>query len=570
MGNTERSQQIRWDIQPSLGQDVIAHLLESRGITDRERFFSPDYERDSHDPMLLPDIALALARIQKAIQEKESICVYGDYDADGIPGTAILVKTLQVNGALVSSYIPDREREGYGLNESAVKLLHERQVRLIITVDLGITGKAEVAFAKTLGIDVIITDHHHVDPERVPTDAIAIVHPAMPSSTYPFSGLAGGGVSWKLSQAIGQVTGKPNAAQLKWWLELPAISTVCDMVPLTDENRMIVHYGLKVLMQTRNVGLRALYRAGGIASDEITERTIGYQIGPRINAPGRIESASLALELLLADKEQLAQEYAAKIETQNRERQEQLDAVMKHAFQLVEEQKQHEKSAIVLMQEGWPTGVVGLAASRLIERYHRPTILLASHGGVAKGSGRSIHGFNLLAGVAECQDILLTYGGHEKAAGLQLKTENFPQFQKRFVGYAKANLTEESLVPRKTADMLLDPATISEELVTDLLRFAPFGVGNPKPRFVIAPLTVSDCRPVGATKQHLKLRFTTGLDAIAFNCGSLASICAVGQQIGILASLEFNSWNGHQTVQALVDDIKPVRQLIKEGVLSSE
>ncbi|MEK7184296.1 MAG: single-stranded-DNA-specific exonuclease RecJ [Patescibacteria group bacterium] len=567
MGNAGQQGQVKWELRPRTNADVVTQLLENRGIVDREVFFNPDYERDSHDPMLLPNIQVALERIQRAIETKELVYVYGDYDADGIPGTAVLVKTLQANGANVRSYIPDREREGYGLNKIALAYLKEQGAQLVITVDLGITARDEVSLARGLGIDVIITDHHHVDPDRVPIDAIAVVHPGLPDSTYPFDGLAGGGVAWKVSQALANLTGKPNMAQLKWWLELPAICTVCDMMPLTGENRMIVHYGLKVLMQTRNIGLQAMYRAAGIAAEDVTERTIGYQIGPRINAPGRIDHASSALELLLTDDVQLAQELAAKTELQNQNRQEQLDTVVKEAIARVDAEQLADASAIVIAQEGWGGGVVGLAASRLVERYHRPVIVLTIKDGIAKGSGRSIDGFDLLAGIDSCQDILITYGGHVMAAGLQLKVEQLETFRDRFIAYAKQNLTPEQLVRRKTADLLIEPAQITDELVTTLLRFAPFGKGNAKPKFIVGPLTVADCRPVGAAKQHVKLRFTSGLEAIGFNCSHLVEHCPVGAVVGVFGTLEFNSWNGHQVVQLMMDDLKPVAELKQEGIL---
>ncbi len=567
MGNT-RTVSRRWVVTPRTQPDIVDQLLANRGIDDRAQFFAPDYDRHGHDPGLLPNMAAALDRIAQALTAKERICVFGDYDADGIPGTAVLVKTLKANGADVRSYIPDREQEGYGLNIAALDRLAAEGVTLVITIDLGITGRAEVAHARSLGIDVIVTDHHHVDPERVPVDAVAVVHPALPESRYPFKGLAGGGVSWKLCQALAARTGTPAAGQLKWWLELPAISTVCDMVPLVDENRMIVHYGLKVLMQTRNHGLRAMYRAGGIANDSITERTIGYHIGPRLNAPGRIDSAALALDLLLTEDEGAAQDIAAMAELKNRERQAQLDSVVKAAFARVEQEQLQAAPAIVLGGEGWPTGVIGLAASRVVERYHRPAIVLGIHDGIAKGSGRSIRGFNLLAGIDAHKALLLTHGGHEMAAGLQLKAADLPAFTDRFTNFARERLSEADLIPTKTADMVLEPAAATKELVAALMQFAPFGVGNPKPRFVIAPLAVAAARQVGAQKQHLKLQFEGGLEGIAFGSGERASDCGPGATVAVLGSLELNTWNGHDRVQVMIDDLKPIAQFQAEGVVS--
>lgn len=552
----------RWKIAERTEADLIDQLLRNRNIVDRDRFFSPDFERDSHDPFLMPNMQAAVQRIQQALDKKETIAVYGDYDADGIPGSALLIKTLRANGATVVPYVPDREKEGYGLNVPALEHLKGKGVTLVITVDLGITNKSQVTKAKELGLEVIVTDHHHVNLELLPTDAVALVHPAVPDSTYPFAGLAGGGVAWKLAQALARTTGKPSIAELKWWFELPAISTVCDIVPAGDENRMIVHYGLKVLEQTRNIGLRALYKAGGIANDRIDEWTIGFQIGPRLNAPGRIDHAALSLELLLTDDEVRATEIAAKIELQNRERQDQLEQIVTEACTMVEREGLQESPAIVLLGETWAMGLIGLAAARVVERYHRPTLLLGKHGdGVAKGSGRSIDHFNLLEGIDAQADILVAYGGHEKAAGLQVKIEDFPAFRDRFLQFAKERLTADQLVPTVKVDAVIEPASISEAFVTDLLRFRPFGPGNPRPKFVVTPLTIADIRTVGATGSHLKLRFAGtppagGLEAIGFRMGECARAYKTGDQVAALGSLEFNEWNGTQRIQLKLDDLK--------------
>lgn len=566
MGTTEHSR--LWRVKSRTEADPIQQLLKNREIVDTDRFFSPDYARDSHDPFLMPGMEIAISRLIKAKEAGETIVVYGDYDADGIPGTALLAKTFQANGITVETYIPDREKEGYGLNAAAIDSLKARGIKVIVTVDLGITASDEVAYAVEQGIDVIVTDHHEVDPERVPTKALAIVHPRVGDAPYPFGWLAGGGVAWKVAQALSIRTGKPTEQELKWWLELPAISTVCDIVPLIDENRMIVHYGLKVLMQTRNEGLKAMYRAGGIPHDALTERVIGYQIGPRLNAPGRVDHASLALELLLTDDPARATEIAAGVEIKNRERQDQLEAVVAEASAIIERENLTAKSAIVLAEPHWAPGVIGLAASRIVERYCRPTLLLGEVNGVLKGSGRTVDGFHLLDAILAHKDYLESYGGHEKAAGLALKPERFKEFQSVFIAYVEKHIEPESLIPSLSADFLLDPIDISDEFVTQVMRFAPFGAGNPKPRFVVGPLTVAAARQVGAEQQHLKVGFVErGLEGIAFRLGGRIAQCSVGNQLYVLGSLEFNEWNGTQKIQILVDDLKSVEETEKSGIL---
>lgn len=552
-----------WVVAERTETDLVDQLLLNRKITDREKFFSPDFERDSHDPLLLSNIQIALDRIQQAMDAGETICVYGDYDADGIPGTALLLKVLAANGVAAIPYIPDREEEGYGLNQKAIDYLKTQGVTLLITVDLGITNYEQTAYAASIGIEVIITDHHHVEVERLPTSAVAIVHPALPDSKYPFHGLAGGGVAWKLGQAIAAMTGKPETAQLKWWFELPAICTVCDVVPARDENRMIVHYGLKVLQQTRNTGLKALYKTGGIASDRIDEHTIGFQIGPRINAPGRVDHAAIALELLMTEDPVRAEELAAKIELQNRERQDLLEQIVTEASTMIDRDNLAVAPAIVLLGDTWAMGLIGLAASRIVERYHRPTLLLGKHkDGVAKGSGRSIETFNLLEGIHAQKDILTSYGGHEKAAGVQVPEARFSEFRERFIAYAADHLSAEELLLKLRADAEIKPVEITDELVTELLRFRPFGMGNPGPKFVVSPLTLVESRAVGASGDHLKVRFkegpSGGLEGIAFRQGDRAKEFKIGAQLSVLGSLEFNEWNGTQRIQIKVDDLKLV------------
>ncbi|MCA9388343.1 single-stranded-DNA-specific exonuclease RecJ [Candidatus Berkelbacteria bacterium] len=548
-----------WQIVPRTEADLINQLLKNRGITDRDCFFNPDYERDSHDPYLMPNMEQVVARILKSITDQEKIVVYGDYDADGIPGTALLVRVLRENGALVEAYIPDREKEGYGLNNLALDKLKENGVCLVITVDLGITNKDQASYAKKLGLDLVITDHHHVDLERLPTDALAIVHPALPDSDYPFKFLAGGGVAWKLAQAISQKTNKPSRAQLKWLLELPAISTVCDIVPLNDENRMMVYFGLKVLAQTRNPGLKSIYKTAGLTPELISEQTLGFQIGPRVNAPGRVDSANIALDLLVTDDEARAQQIAAQVELFNQERQDQLKQIVDEAMIQVRADNLFEAPAIVLRGEGWPGGLIGLAAARVMEKFHRPTILLGEGEGMLKGSGRSIDGFDLLAGIASLKNLLTTYGGHQKAAGLGLEIGNFEEFKNGFIDFAANCLTEEQLIPRIEIDAVIKSSQVTAQLIRDLEQMAPFGCGNPRPSLVVEELTIRAIKTVGADNTHLKVQFVEQeLDGIGFGIGYLAEQLKAGDPVKVLGCPEFNVWNGVERIQLKIDDIRLV------------
>ena len=547
-----------WIVNDRTENSLVDQLLKNRKIIDKERFLYPDYERDSHDPFLLPGMKVAIERIEKALKAQEHIVVFADYDADGIPGGALLVKLLSANGAVVSAYIPDREKEGYGLNNQAIDKLKKRGAGLIITVDLGITNRDQVNYARSIGIDTIVTDHHHIDDDRIPIDAVAVVHPALAGSKYPFAGLAGGGVAWKLSQALAATTGKPNLTQLKWWLELATISTVCDIVPLVDENRMIVHFGLKVLSKTKNPGLIALYQAGGIKPELISEYTVGFQIGPRINAPGRVDSATLAFDLLTETDSKLIEGLAQKIELQNVERRSSLERINLESVAQVDALGEHLPAAIVLVGKNWPPGLIGLAASRLIEKVHRPVILLGDDGsGTYKGSGRSIESFNLLEAITAQKELLGSYGGHEKAAGLQIKSENFPEFQRRFNEYAEQQLSAEDLAPTIHADAIISPDELTPDFVDELNRFAPFGNANPRPSFIVEPLVIADIRTLGANKDHLKLKFKgTQVTAIGFRFVDHVQRWKVGDTVSIFCQPGWNEWQGQRTIELSMKDIR--------------
>ncbi len=547
----------RWLIPDRTESTIVAQLLKNRGIVDRERFLSPQYDRDSHDPGLLLGMGAAVDRIVRAIDRRESICVYADYDADGIPGGALLMKTLRANGVTVSGYIPDRDREGYGLNDPAIDQLQHQDVSLVITVDLGVTNDQAVSHAAARGIDVIVTDHHTIDPARIPSAAVAVIHPGLPGSTYPFAGLAGGGVAWKLAQAISQRTGRPTLQELKWWIELPAISTVCDLVPLQDESRLIVYYGLQVLRKSRSIGLRALMRVSGTEPASLTERTIGFQLGPRLNAPGRIDHASPALELLLTDDAARANKLAGQLELQNRERQQLVERVIAEALNKISTFGKELPTVIILSDPDWPIGVLGLAASRLVERYHRPVILLnQTADGRAKGSARSIPGFNVIEALTAQRDLLQSFGGHTGAAGLTLDHAALADFSAALGEFAAARLTPELLQRTLRADAEIAPSELTDSLLQSLDAFAPFGVANPAPRFSVGPLSVRAVRRLGTDGQHLKVTFANRpWPALAWRASERSLVePKVGETLRILGRPEWNHWNGSRSIQLIVDD----------------
>ncbi len=562
-----KPRQAYWEVAKRVHDNLTDQLLLNRSISNPEKFFDTSYERDSHNPFLMPDMERSVDRILQAFEKNEKIAIFGDYDADGIPGTAVLYKVFQANNKKPIAYLPDREKEGYGLNNSAIEhLAKEDNVKLIITVDLGITGKKEVEYAKELGVDVIITDHHEPMEETYPDNAFAVVHPRAKNSKYPFGYLAGGGVAWKLAQAIALKTGKPNKSELKWLLELPAISTFCDVVPLQDENRMIAKFGLKVLSQTRNIGLRALYRAGGIDTNKIDEFTVGFQIGPRLNAPGRMDHASLAFNLLTTDSEEEAQSIAAKIEEQNFQRRSQAELIQKQAFDIINERELYNQNAMIVTGNDWQLGLVGLVAGRVAEKFHRPIFLLGKKikngEEFLQGSARSIDGFHLVDALESVSDLLEEFGGHEKAAGMTIKAKNFPEFEKRILDRANKILSSENLRKKIKVDAHISANDITKDLIAQIEKFAPFGEANPKPKFAVNDLTVQDVRVLGAEGKHLKIKFKNhNFEAIGFGMGGRASEIFAGSKVDILGSLELNIWTNRdgvtsETVQVLLNDFR--------------
>ncbi len=535
---------------------LLGRVLGNRGIADpavASRFLNPQ-ESELHDPYLLAGMATAVDRIRLAIARQEKIWVYGDYDVDGITSTAMLVSALAHLGAKVGYYIPNRQEEGYGLNPGAISEAHESGVQLIISVDCGIASVAEVSQAAVLGIDMIVTDHHEPFDQLPP--ALAVLNPKQSGCTYPGQELAGVGVAFKLVQAL--LAAEPEAARR--YLDLVALGTVADIVPLQGENRAIVRLGLGVLNQTENTGLAALLAQVGYDNRTVDADRIAYLIAPRINATGRVGDAKRSVELFLTDNPERAKELAAALESENRERQAIEADIVRQALELLPQQVDlAQEKVIVLAAPGWHTGVIGIVASRLTEQFTRPTVLISLGDGEGKGSARSIPGFNLFAALEECRDHLRRFGGHAQAAGLAIAEDAVAAFRRAINEVAERWLRAEDMLPAIDIDGEVSLADLTPELWEQLVRLQPYGAGNPSPTFLCRRLSIIEGRRVGARGEHMKLRVGQNslvFDVIGFGQGYLWDTIANRERVDLAFTLENNVWNGRESLQLVLKDIK--------------
>lgn len=600
---------------------VTLQLLWDKGITNQalvDEFFNPDYEEDMHDPFLMKGMSKAVKRIFRALERDEKILVYGDYDVDGVTASVIMISAFVELKSVVCQmekdeaekfvgvYIPDRELEGYGLNEKAIRKIREEGTDLIVTVDCGISNFSSVKLAQELGMDVIITDHHHV-LGKVP-EALAVINPKQESCLYPFKDLSGAGIAFKVVQALFRNlrSGKyknlrdKKAATVgfeKWFLDLAAVGTIADCVNLVGENRTLTKYGLLVLNKTRRIGLKKLIGRAGIAkrgSDSgagkqklIDAHAVGFMLAPRLNAAGRMDHANTSYKLLVAESEEEAEKLVLKLEGNNRSRQ-------KLTEQIIEEIKERMKKydslpkVVVEQGEGWKVGIVGLVAGKLVEEYSRPFLVLQKREKESIGSGRSIPEFNLIEAIEKCRDILLEFGGHSQAAGLRIKNENLEEFKKRINSIANEVLKDEYLVPSINIDCKVEPAQINWRLFDEIEKFHPFGQGNEKPIFLVENLEVYEVRTVGNGDSHLKLSLKTTsrsnlknvsgeerkakffrddvekhFSAIGFGLGELVKKMPGsdrglrwGDIVDVVFQLEVNEWNGNRELQMNVLDLK--------------
>lgn len=534
--------------------ELLARILINRNLKESEKikkFLYPKID-DLYDPFLISDMQIAVDRIIEAYEHKEKITIYGDYDVDGITSIAVLKKFLDELGANVGYYLPSRLEEGYGLNNEAIKKIKENGTNLLITVDCGISAHDEIEYVKSLGMEVIVTDHHEC-PEEMP-NTIAVIDPKRRDNTYPFNSLAGVGVTFKLIQAISLKLGLDRKKYLKY-LDIVCLGTVADIVPLVDENRVIVKYGLMLVKETRNIGLKALIKLAGY--EKIDSGLISFGLAPRMNACGRMGKADLALELLLTNDLNKAEEIAKELNEINRERQEVEKRIMNEAIKIIEEKKLYEDDVIVVGEEGWHHGVIGIVASKITEMYYKPSILVCLEGNEGKGSGRSIEGFDLHKALLVCGKDLLKFGGHEMAIGLTVKKENFEDFRRDINEYAATVIDKES-VPTIKIDSYIDSNSISMERLSELEILEPYGEANPLPTFVYKNIKVDGIRALSNNK-HLKLLLKDGsnvYDAIAFNMGDKQYSIKIGDKIDVLHYLDINRFNNIEKIQFNVKDIK--------------
>lgn len=520
--------------------ELLTKILVNRGITDDKEidtFLNPT-RNDFYDPYLMPDMDKAVERIIKAINNQEKVMIYGDYDVDGITSITVLKKFLEERGLKTGHYIPNRLEEGYGLNENAIRSIAEQKYTLMITVDCGISGIEEVELANQLGIETIITDHHE-QSESLP-NAYAIINAKRKDSQYPFRGLAGCGAVFKLIQAISLRLGLEEKEFLKY-LDIVCVGTISDIVPLVDENRVIAKLGLKLVAQTRNIGLRELILQSGYK--KIDSNTISFGVAPRINACGRMGYQEEALDLFLTNNIEEARKITARLNSYNLERQTKEKDIFEQAIKELEKEDIEKLNTIVLSGDNWHHGVIGIVASKLTEKFYKPTILICFEDNIGKGSGRSLPGFDLHEALVETSAYLEKYGGHEMAVGLSLKKEKYNDFKLAFEEIAKSKNIQQ-IIPVIKIDSIITAKDVNKKTIQDLEMLEPFGEKNKNPIFVYKNLKIDSIRALSEGK-HLKLTLKDDnllINAIGFNLGYLSEEYLIGDKIDIAGNLEINKY----------------------------
>lgn len=557
----------RWKVSPAnkelqreLGRELnilplTAQLLVNRGLVDSGRassFLHPDLS-GLHDPFLMKDMDRAVERVSRALAAREPVAVYGDYDVDGTTSAALLCLFFREAGVEVTPYIPDRQSEGYGLNADAVRKLAASGIKLIITVDCGSSNGAEIELASSLGVDVVVTDHHELS-EDAPS-AAAVLNPKQKGCRFPFKGLAGVGVAFNFIMALRAELRKKGwfksaEPNLKKYLDLVSIGTVADLVPLMDENRIFVYFGLKELETTERAGLKALIDVAGLRSRPDAD-SIAFQIAPRINAAGRVSSASVALRLLMTDDPGEAATLANELDRENTARQRIEAETLEEALLMLEG---HTERGIVLFSEGWHPGVIGIVASRLVDRFSKPAVLVAIDNGVGKGSARGIRSFDMLEGLKSCSSRLERFGGHKAAAGLTVSMENLHAFKDDFIKYANGKLTDEDMMPEISLDAVVSLDEVNARLIAEIGSLAPFGQSNREPLLCVPDAQIVGTEVVG--NRHLRLRVKHGTcsrNAIGFGLARLHPMR--GDGYGIAFSPYMDEWQGSRSLRLRVKDV---------------
>lgn len=533
--------------------NLLASILVNRGIIDGEKinvFLNPT-RKDFYNPFLMPDMEIAVKRIVKAIENKEKIIIYGDYDADGITSITVLKKYLNEIGLKTGEYIPNRLNEGYGLNKDAISKIYNDGYKLMITVDCGISGLEEVDYANSLGMEIIITDHHE-PAEKLP-EAIAVIDAKRKDNKYPFNQLAGVGVVFKLIQAISTELKLEEKEYLKY-LDLVCIGTISDIVPLVDENRVIAKLGLKLIEKTKNIGLKTLLNIADLK--KIDSNAISFGVAPRINACGRMGFQEEALQLFLTEDSGEATKIAKRLVQFNQERQAKEKQIFEEVIEKIEKDDK-DKKCIVLAEENWHHGVIGIVASKITEIYYKPSILICLEGDKGKGSGRSVPGFDLYTALTKCSDYIEKFGGHSMAIGITIKKENFEKLKEAIEKYAQeSNISD--IMPIINIDKEINLKNINIEEVKSLELLEPFGEGNKMPLFLLRNLKIDSIRALSGGK-HLKLTLKQDnniVDAIGFNMGDLSKEYLLGDKVDVVGTIEINSFGNKENIQINLKDIR--------------
>lgn len=536
---------------------LLARILAARGILDHaaaDRFLNPSLD-DLHDPLLMRDMPQAVAVLRRALDAKRRIRICGDYDADGVTATALLVRALGALGAAVDYYIPHRVDEGYGLNIPAVESAARDGVKLLVTVDCGVSAVEPLRRARELGLEVIVTDHHDPPPELPP--AVAILNPKRADCPYPFKDLAGAGVAYKFVSAISSQLGVRAGAE-RAFLDLVAIGTIADVVALTGENRLLAKHGLAAMDSTRKQGISALIRAANVPPP-VNSYHVAFSIAPRLNAAGRLDHAQAAVTLLLTTEAREAQAIAQRVCALNAQRQQQELAILGAAEAMIQADADLDRDRLILLASPeWHPGVIGIVASRLVERYHRPVVLAAVADSMAKGSARSVPGFHICDALARCSALLADFGGHALAAGFSVSARNLETLRAQLLDQAAAALRSEDLVKRIQVDSWAELPELTLEAITGISAMAPFGVGNPRPLIALREVEVEGLSTCGAEGRHLRLSLRqrdAAIGAIMFGGGHLAARLTPGTVVDACAAPEIDEWNNKRSVRLKVQDL---------------
>lgn len=537
---------------------TLANILCNRGIlspSDAENFLSPRLA-GLRDPFEIPGIIEAAKRVLLARERGEKVLVYGDYDVDGVTGTSILVQTFKLLGIDCSYYIPHRYGEGYSLSLDSVKKIAETGVKLLVTVDCGIGSAIEVEEANALGMDVVITDHHNL-PRQLPK-AVAIVNPKQIKGEHPSKYLSGAGVAFKFAWALLRTAGIKDSLFLTSLLDLASLGTISDVVPLTGENRILAVGGLNLINERKRLGIKQLADSAALRG-KIGVNQIYFAIAPRINAAGRLEHASKSVDLLLTEDPQAAKEMAEELNRINSKRQSLGSRIKEEVFDQIDADLVEGSKLVFMTGQDWHPGVIGIVASQVADIYFRPTILIGINEGVGRGSARSIDGFNIYELLDSCRELFLDFGGHEGAAGFEIKLENVPELKVRLTREIENQINQETLVPRITIDSEIELSQLSLGMVSDLDRLQPFGEGNPQPVFMLCDLQLADYKTVGAEGKHLKAWFTkegVKLETIGFGMGKMANNLNYKSSYDLAFNLDSNEYNGFESVQLSLVDIR--------------